>query len=376
MEEIKILRQVGNHPNVVSMVDYFEDEHEFYLVMEECTGGDLFSEIVKRGCFSEERTKELCRQLAIGLRHIHTAGVTHRDLKPENILLTDGTDNAILRVADFGLSKILDEKQSIMKTICGTWAYCAPEVIEKKPYTPEVDNWTLGVLMFILLAGYHPFDVWGNTPEPELLRKVVDVDYNFKDPAWDSISQDAMDLIKKLIRKEPEQRLSLSDYLESDWIKTSKGYKQQEDEVNQQMLERLEVYQKNREKQRQEAIALSATDRYAKIIQKRGRKMSRDFHGDEVYAAAAAASLVIEEEEGGGVGCNEARNSRSSLERPPQQRKKLSIIADDGETTLIPREKSNGGGSSPLSPPPSRTKREKSRTFIVQTPSSRALMET
>lgn len=217
-EEIEILKAVGRHKNVVSLIDTFQDEHAFYLVMEYCSGGDVFTHIVESGSFSELEAIKVCRELAEALKHIQSKGVVHRDLKPENILLeTEKTDSAI-KVADFGLSKLLRSDDQVMRTVCGTWAYCAPEVIKRKAYTPLVDNWTLGVLMFTLLAGYHPFDIYGDLPEPKLLRRVVNVQYDFEDSAWDDVSDMAKELIMKLIVDDPLKRMSLDDFLASDWI--------------------------------------------------------------------------------------------------------------------------------------------------------------
>jgi len=106
----------------------------------------------------------------------------------------------------------------VMRTVCGTWAYCAPEVINHQPYTSAVDNWTLGVLMYILVSGYHPFDPYGNAPEPVLLRAILDCKYDFCDPVWNEISPEARELISSLLRVRPEERLSLETVLQSPWI--------------------------------------------------------------------------------------------------------------------------------------------------------------
>jgi hypothetical protein len=217
--EIDILRRVGQHRNIVGLVDSFMDSTHFYLVMEFCRGGDLFSRIVKIGKFTERDAARACRELALALQHIHSCGVTHRDLKPENILLTDNTPDSPIKVADFGLSKLMPHASDLlMKTVCGTWAYCAPEVIEARPYTSAVDNWTLGVLMYILVSGYHPFDPYGNAAEAVLLRSIVNCNYDFGDAVWRDISPDARELITGLLRIAPEERMSLDTVLASPWI--------------------------------------------------------------------------------------------------------------------------------------------------------------
>ena len=216
--EMSILKRMGRHRHIVSMLDFFEDDRRFFIVMELCSGGDLFSRIVDQGKYSEQQAVRCCRQIAEALVYIHSCGITHRDLKPENILLLSSAIDSDIKLADFGLSKILPNIDDVMRTVCGTWAYTAPEVIAHKSYTSKVDNWTLGVLMYILLCGYHPFDCYGDLPEPELLDKIMRVDFEFEDPVWDEVSADAKRLISALIVYQPEDRLSLTDFLQSDWI--------------------------------------------------------------------------------------------------------------------------------------------------------------
>ena len=216
--EMCILQKMGSHAYIVGMLDWWEDERKFHIVMELCEGGDLFSKIVEQGKYSEREAVRCCRQIAEALVYMHSCGIIHRDLKPENILLLNSSLDSDLKIADFGLSKIVSSIDDVMRTVCGTWAYCAPEVISHKTYTSKVDNWTLGVLMFILLCGYHPFDCYGDLPEPELLDKIMKVEYEFEDPVWDTVSEQAKSLIRRLLRYKPDERLSLTDYLQSEWI--------------------------------------------------------------------------------------------------------------------------------------------------------------
>lgn len=217
--EVEILRQVGHHKNVLGVREVFDDAREFYIVMEFCSGGDLFNRIVEEGKVSEKRTSQIMKQLAQSLQHIHANGVTHRDLKPENILLTTSAPDAAIKVGDFGLSKLLKDGEHTMRTVCGTWAYCAPEVIRRQPYTHVVDNWTLGVLMYILLAGYHPFDVYGELPEAQLLKRICLCEYDFDDDVWTNVSQDAKDIIRALLQVEPHKRMSLYEFQQTSWIR-------------------------------------------------------------------------------------------------------------------------------------------------------------
>lgn len=265
--EIDILRAVGYHQHCVSLVDHFEGEKEYYIVMEYCAGGDLFSKIVSEGKYSERRAARCCLQLASALKFVHERGVTHRDLKPENILLVDDSLDSDIKVADFGLAKLMKSQQHIMRTVCGTWAYCAPEVISRKPYTQTVDCWTLGVLMFILLSGYHPFDVYGEMPEPQLLKKIKDCEYDFDDEVWDHVSPQAKELIRGLLVVEPEKRMTLDEYLTSAWIR---GENVSDRPLN-HVVDRLSQFNNSRKKFRALVLAKLAAGRFrASISHSRG----------------------------------------------------------------------------------------------------------
>lgn len=273
--EIEILKAVGYHPNVVQLMDQFEDDKKFYLVMELCEGGDLFSQIVEHGKYSEKKAAKACRQLASALLHIHQCGVTHRDLKPENLLLTTPNIDADLKVADFGLSKLIKGHQHPMRTVCGTWAYASPEVIQRKPYDERVDNWTLGVLMYILLSGYHPFDVYGEMPEPELLQKIVTCSYDFDDPVWESISLDAKELIKGLLVVDPNKRLTLEKFLSSAWVSGACAEKP----MNPMIIERLSKFSVGRQKFRTLVVAKLASNKFKASISRSKNNQQNNFNG-------------------------------------------------------------------------------------------------
>jgi len=219
-EEVFKLKKVGTHPNVVAFHDFFKDDATgmFYIVMELCKGGDLFSRIVEDGSYNEKSAAELLRQLASALVYIHSLGITHRDLKPENILLSSKSPDATVKIVDFGLSKLVKEDQALMTTVIGTWAYCAPEVFSQQPYDSSVDTWALGILMFIMLSGYHPFDPYGELADGELITRITNDDFDFDEPEWDGISDDGKFIIRRLLQKDPAKRMSLENFLASPWV--------------------------------------------------------------------------------------------------------------------------------------------------------------
>lgn len=155
--EIEILKMC-QHPNIIRLLDLFENEDYIYIIMENLSGGDLFNYLEKRN-FSvpEKRAKELSHQIATALYYLHSFGVAHRDLKPENILMEHVEDDSDLRVVDFGLSKIIGPNESSVEPF-GTLSYVAPEVLLQNPYGKEVDLWSLGVITYLMLSNVLPFD--------------------------------------------------------------------------------------------------------------------------------------------------------------------------------------------------------------------------
>lgn len=224
--EVETMLKVATHnnPNIVSLYDAFLTEDTLYLVMEYCSGGELFDHLVKKGPYSEEKASELCKQLTQVIKYMHEHGVVHRDLKPENCLLSDDTEDACIKVADFGLANI--KGGAFMTNVCGTWAYCAPEVKRDRAYTKAVDVWSLGVILFILIGGYHPFDPDGDATNAELDANVAKGEFDFDDQNWDDASDEVKDLICKMICVDAATRYTVDQVLNHPWI-THKAVKEQ-----------------------------------------------------------------------------------------------------------------------------------------------------
>ncbi|KAH9642914.1 hypothetical protein HF086_011271 [Spodoptera exigua] len=148
-------KKMFSHPNIVQLLETYEDKNKVYLVMELVTGGELFDRIVEKGSYTEKDASNLIRQVLEAVDYMHSQGVVHRDLKPENLLYYSADEDSKIMISDFGLSKI--EDSGIMATACGTPGYVAPEVLAQKPYGKAVDVWSIGVISYILLCGYPPF---------------------------------------------------------------------------------------------------------------------------------------------------------------------------------------------------------------------------
>eukprot|EP01138_Halocafeteria_seosinensis_P014330 gb/GECG01014630.1/.p1 GENE.gb/GECG01014630.1/~~gb/GECG01014630.1/.p1 ORF type:complete len:348 (+),score=60.37 gb/GECG01014630.1/:1-1044(+) len=217
--EVDILRKIGKHPNVVELYEIFEDKENVILVSELLHGGELFERIVAHGPYKEKYAAKLFIKLTQTVRFLHQQSIVHRDLKPENLLMTTKGADAEIKLTDFGLSRLLTGGRDAMSTVCGTWAYSAPEVkIFRKTYSHMVDLWSLGILLYVMLAGYHPFDPEGNAAEEVLQQNIKQGKYDFDDPEWEHVSDSAKDLIGKLIQLQPENRLDTDGVLQHPWI--------------------------------------------------------------------------------------------------------------------------------------------------------------
>ncbi|GAA6100017.1 calcium/calmodulin-dependent protein kinase type IV isoform X1 [Tachysurus ichikawai] len=212
--EIGVLLRLS-HPNIIRLKEIFETKTEISLILELVTGGELFDRIVERGYYSERDAAHVIKQILEAVAYLHENGVVHRDLKPENLLYADLSIDAPLKIADFGLSKIIDE-QVTMKTVCGTPGYCAPEILRGNAYGPEVDMWSVGVILYILLCGFEPF--FDPRGDQYMYSRILNCDYEFVSPWWDEVSLNAKDLVSKLIVLDPHKRLSVQQALEHPWV--------------------------------------------------------------------------------------------------------------------------------------------------------------
>ncbi|KDR19560.1 Calcium/calmodulin-dependent protein kinase type IV [Zootermopsis nevadensis] len=201
----------------IQLREVFETRTEIQLILELVTGGELFERIVERGHYSERDAAEAVRQILSALQYLHAHGVVHRDLKPENLLYESEYEDSHLKLADFGLSKILRRGNLTMNTLCGTVGYCAPEILLSKEYDASVDLWSLGVVTYIMLCGFEPF--WDDTGEMAVCRHIVEGEFSFPSPWWDDISDSAKNLITQLLHIEPLKRPTATEVLNHPWVR-------------------------------------------------------------------------------------------------------------------------------------------------------------
>ena len=218
--EINILIK-ADHPNIIKLYDIFESKHSFYLIMEECKGGELFDRIVEhiqnKEMYSEKKAAEIFEQIMSAIDYCHNNGICHRDLKPENILyLNEGQEeNNPIKIIDFGLSQVISPDKKL-KTKVGTAYYVSPEILRGE-YTEKCDIWSAGVILYILLSGNPPFNGGSDT---EIYKKIMESKVDFPEKNWKNISDKAKDLISHMISPENE-RYNAKQVLEHPWFKNA-----------------------------------------------------------------------------------------------------------------------------------------------------------
>nr|XP_033812176.1 serine/threonine-protein kinase Chk2 isoform X2 [Geotrypetes seraphini] len=215
--EVEILKKL-NHPCIIKIENFFDTEDSYFIVLELMEGGELFAKVETSTRLKEETAKLYFYQMLLAVQYLHENGITHRDLKPENVLLSSTSENCLIKITDFGQSKILGEA-TLMKTLCGTPTYLAPEVLNSAGttgYSSAVDYWSLGVILFVCLSGYPPFNLQ-NTTMP-LKDQITQGKYTFIPQAWKGVSKTALDLVKKLLVTDPEKRLTTKQALEHTWF--------------------------------------------------------------------------------------------------------------------------------------------------------------
>ncbi|OUM58924.1 hypothetical protein PIROE2DRAFT_64098 [Piromyces sp. E2] len=215
--EVNILKSI-KHKNIIQLHDVYEDSTNVYLVLELAKGGELFNRIRMLKKLTENQTRIVMKQLFSALEYLHNRGIAHRDLKPENILMQSPNDNNFsIKLSDFGLSRFVDDN-FYMRTLCGTPNYTAPEVFDKnvKNYTIAVDMWSCGVIMYICLCGYTPFSR-KNSKYP-LKTQILNGLYTFKPEHWNTVSDEAILLIKLLLQVNPNLRITVSQALNHPFI--------------------------------------------------------------------------------------------------------------------------------------------------------------
>jgi calcium/calmodulin-dependent protein kinase I len=215
-DEVAILASLS-HPHIVPLIDFFEEKDCYFLVMELMSGGDLFDRIGKKKAYSEGDARDLVVKMLKAMSYCHSHKIAHCDMKPKNLLLMSEDNDSYIKLADFGFAARCHEPKTLNKQ-CGTPFFVSPEILMRQAYDQMSDMWSVGCIVFLLLSGNLPF--MGRS-QKELFRKIVSGKYEFDDDDWCEISDDAKDLVNKLLVLDPDNRLSASEALRHKWLKMS-----------------------------------------------------------------------------------------------------------------------------------------------------------
>lgn len=286
--EISVMKMV-RHPNIVELHEVMASKSKIYFAMELVRGGELFSKIAK-GRLREEAARAYFQQLISAVDFCHSRGVYHRDLKPENLLLDEEGN---LKVTDFGLSAFSDHlrQDGLLHTTCGTPAYVAPEVIGKKGYDgAKADIWSCGVVLYVLLAGFLPFQ---DDNIMAMYRKIYRGD--FKCPPW--FSSEARRLVTKLLDPNPSTRITVSKIMETTWFKKSLPQNLQSKEEHNFLAEDDGAYWKGKESQSMNAfhiISLSEGFDLSPLFEEKKREEREELRFATTKSAGAVISKLEE----------------------------------------------------------------------------------
>jgi serine/threonine protein kinase len=211
-EEISIMQEL-KHPNIIRLYDVFT-EPEYFLVTEKMAGGDLLSRINGMSFLGELQGRRVCKSILEAVRYMHSKKIAHRDLKPENLLLDSDSDDAVVKLADFGFAK-REKLPNSFTTMCGTANYVAPEILRAVPYGIAADLWSVGIIAYIVLVGYQPFR---GEDEDILQHQIRDGVFEFDEDVWSNITNEAKSFISSVLKVDPAERLSADEAVAHDWF--------------------------------------------------------------------------------------------------------------------------------------------------------------
>ncbi|DAZ93133.1 TPA: hypothetical protein N0F65_009709 [Lagenidium giganteum] len=244
VQEVEILRNITNnikHPHLVQIHKVYEEHEKIYVILQLCSGGELYDRIVQRGKYSEADAANIMKQLMSALHALHEHNILHLDIKPENILFDTADDDAKIILTDFGLARMVNGTKNPLQegqSMAGTIGYIAPEVITSHIYSPAADVFSAGVILFILLVGYPPF--YGDT-EVEILLKIARGDYQFHPDDWAHVSDNAKDLVTRMLTVRAQDRITIPEIMAHPWIVGKDDESQHKQELS-RTIERMKTF--------------------------------------------------------------------------------------------------------------------------------------
>ncbi|OMJ85801.1 hypothetical protein SteCoe_12794 [Stentor coeruleus] len=235
-EEVSVLK-VLDHPNIIRIFEVFNNKNKLYIVTELCTGGELFERIQKSRRFGENQAAKYMLDIVSAIMHCHNQNIVHRDLKPENILFENSNPDAKLKLVNFGTSKFIKPEKRLSQNI-GTCYYMAPEILTST-YSKEIDVWSLGVILYIMLSGHMPFP---GSNDNEIYAKIKGAPLNFMHQSWLRVSEEAKILLRKMLDKNPNTRCTINQVFNDNWLQTRGLSKVIDKEIEADSLQRLSCF--------------------------------------------------------------------------------------------------------------------------------------
>lgn len=214
LNEIDIIKEIMNydHPNIIKCYDVIEHHNIVYIVMEYCRGGDL-SQLLKNNYMKEINIKYYFKQIIDGMKFLHEKNIIHRDIKPKNILISD--DKKTIKICDFGFAKQYDINMKRVSTVCGSPLYMAPEIYQKTGYTNSADVWSLGIILYEMIFGKHPFSSCND------INTLMELKIDYKNIKSELVSNDCIDLLKKMLISSESDRIDINDIYINKWINSA-----------------------------------------------------------------------------------------------------------------------------------------------------------
>lgn len=284
INELNILKRL-DHPNIVNIIESFENPRVCFLVLEYCAGGELLTRVARSATFSEAKAANIMKQLFSALIYCHNNGIIHRDLKPDNFLFMSAEENSHLKIIDFGLS-VVSTEEDILHGIAGTPYYIAPEILTQN-YNQVVDCWSLGVVLYILLSGTPPFNGKDNN---EVLMNIYNASFSFRPAAFKHVSNQAKDLICHLLTKDPSHRYTAQMAFSHPWIQGAVVSMQRELPVS--ILNGIEVFVQSTALKKASFMYIASKLTDAKIERLKSTFQALDINGDGVLSKEELCNAV------------------------------------------------------------------------------------
>jgi len=212
--EIAIMR-ILDHPNIIKLLEIYEDDKHLSLVLEYCSGGELLDYLLAHHHLCEPEAAHFMHDILTSIQYLHKNHISHRDLKLQNFMFEKKEHDSVLKLIDFGLSAQFSPENCRLTTIVGSPLYIAPEILAKKPYDFACDLWSLGVILYLLLSGQPPFK--GNSNH-EIFQEICEGKVNLKTGIWEEISREAKNLIEGLLKLDPKERIPIDKALNHEWF--------------------------------------------------------------------------------------------------------------------------------------------------------------